>query len=154
MLQDRARAVYEERLAKSVAREQARKDLPLSTYTEAYWKINLHNLLHFLLLRMNLNAQLEIRAYANMVATEIVAKWVPITWEAFLDYRLNGLQLSSVATKVIAALSAPNGLELACQIASQHGLLTTGTDGHLRSNRERRELEETLSKLGINPPWR
>ena len=54
--------VYQERIERGVAREQARKDLPLSTYTEAYWKIDLHNLLHFLALRMDAHAQKEIRA--------------------------------------------------------------------------------------------
>ena len=57
--------VYEQRLAAGVEREQARKDLPLSTYTEAYWKIDLHNLLHFLHLRMDVHAQDELRAYAG-----------------------------------------------------------------------------------------
>jgi thymidylate synthase (FAD) len=56
------RAVYDNRIAAEVAREQARKDLPLSTYTEAYWKIDLHNLLHFLDLRMDDHAQDEIRS--------------------------------------------------------------------------------------------
>src|SRR6185369_10038159 len=60
-LQDHARKVYDERLAAGIAREQARKDLPLSTYTEAYWKVDLHNLLHFLRLRMDMHAQEEIR---------------------------------------------------------------------------------------------
>ncbi len=67
-----ARELYEERLAFGVAREQARKDLPLSTYTEAYWKIDLHNLFHFLSLRMDEHAQAEIRAYAEVIGTNIV----------------------------------------------------------------------------------
>jgi thymidylate synthase (FAD) len=61
-LHDRARAAYEDRIGAGVAREQARKDLPLSTYTESYWKIDLHNLLHFLHLRMREHAQKEIRS--------------------------------------------------------------------------------------------
>ena len=61
--QDSARKLYEQRIEQGVAREQARKDLPLATYTEAYWKIDLHNLLHFLALRMDPHAQLEIRDY-------------------------------------------------------------------------------------------
>ena len=60
-LQSYCREVYQERLSQGVAREQARKDLPLSTYTEAYWTIDLHNLFHFLELRTAANAQLEIR---------------------------------------------------------------------------------------------
>jgi thymidylate synthase (FAD) len=84
MLQRLTREVYEERIAKGIAREQARKDLPLSTYTEAYWKIDLHNLFHFLFLRMDRHAQYEIRKYAETIGYEIVAKWCPVAWEAFL----------------------------------------------------------------------
>ena len=67
-LLDRSREVYEARLASGVAREQARKDLPLSTYTELYWKIDLHNLLHFLGLRMDGHAQAEIRGWRRRSA--------------------------------------------------------------------------------------
>lgn len=92
-LLDHAREVYDERLRFGVAREQARKDLPLSTYTSAYWKCDLHNLLHFLSLRMDTHAQKEIRDYANAIA-QIVKAWVPWTWKAFEDYRLDGMVLS------------------------------------------------------------
>jgi len=103
---------YRERLEAGVAREQARKDLPLSTYTEAYWKIDLHNLLHFLALRMDSHAQKEIRDYANIIGNEIVSRWVPNTWEAFQDYQLNALNLSTTPfinppTKI--ANLVPNG---------------------------------------------
>jgi thymidylate synthase (FAD) len=152
-VQKQSRAVYEERLAAGVAREQARKDLPLSTYTEAYWKVDLHNLLHFLRLRMAPNAQEEIRAYAKVIAEEIVAKWVPLTWEAFLDYRLNAMELSSIAVEIVSALSVPDR-ELAWRIAAEHGLLQLDGEGRLRPNRERTELEATLLKLGIDLPWR
>ncbi|RPJ66931.1 MAG: hypothetical protein EHM24_20875, partial [Acidobacteria bacterium] len=74
-------------LEAGIAREQARKDLPLSTYTEAYWKIDLHNLLHFLDLRLDVLAQEEIRSYARIIGEDIVRRWVPLAWEAFLDYR-------------------------------------------------------------------
>jgi thymidylate synthase (FAD) len=97
---DDIKELYQERLKYGVAREQARKDLPLSTYTEAYWKIDLHNLLHFLALRMDSHAQLEIRQYANAIG-EIVKELLPLTWEAFEDYRLNSISLSSVEVDVI-----------------------------------------------------
>ena len=71
-----ARELYEERLAFGIAREQARKDLPLATYTEAYWKIDLHNLFHFLSLRTDEHAQAEIRAYAEVIGSNIVATLV------------------------------------------------------------------------------
>jgi thymidylate synthase (FAD) len=86
VLQASAWEVYQERLKCGVAREQARKDLPLSVYTEAYWKIDLRNLLHFLELRMHPHAQYEIRQYANVIGNEIVANWVPMCWEAFQKY--------------------------------------------------------------------
>jgi thymidylate synthase (FAD) len=85
-------------------REQARKDLPLSTYTEAYWKIDLHNLLHFLSLRMDPRAQEEIRAYATTIGDEIAARWVPYTWEAFLDYKLEAVTFSKQEMQLLRAL--------------------------------------------------
>ena len=108
-LQTLARELYEARLAVNVAREQARKDLPLSTYTEAYWKIDLHNLLHFLHLRMDDHAQEEIRVYAGTIGREIVARWVPHVWEAFLDYRFDALHLSRTEVDVISALASGAG---------------------------------------------
>ena len=84
-LQQKAREVYEERIDKGVAREQARKDLPLSTYTEAYWKIDLHNLFHFLKLRCDSHAQWEIRQYANIMAG-MAQSVAPLAFEGWYDY--------------------------------------------------------------------
>ena len=151
-LQEQARAIYSERLAAGVAREQARKDLPLSTYTEAYWKIDLHNLLHFLNLRMDSRAQLEIRAYANVLGEEVVAKWTPIVWQAFLDYRKNAVLLSSIESEIIGAF-ATGDVQKARNLASQHDLLNREQDGALKANRERKELEEKLAGLGLTPSW-
>lgn len=100
-----ARDVYQKRLGFGVAREQARKDLPLSTYTEAYWKIDLHNLFHFLSLRMDPHAQEEIRQYACLIGEDIISKWVPLAWEAFKDYRLGGMFLTG---QEVAAILAGN----------------------------------------------
>ncbi len=151
-LQDEARRVYEERLAAGVAREQARKDLPLSTYTEAYWKINLHNLLHFLDLRMDDHAQEEIRAYARVIGDEIVAAWVPLVWEAFLDYRRRALHLSSIEAELIRLINMGDRAG-AIGAAERHGLLTRRKDGSLARNRERAELEDKLAALGLTVPW-
>tara|TARA_Y100000593_G_scaffold83521_1_gene157481 strand:+ start:13034 stop:13948 length:915 start_codon:yes stop_codon:yes gene_type:complete len=71
-----------------LARETAREVLPLATYTEWYWKIDLHNLLHFLRLRADSHAQKEIRAYADVICS-LVKAWVPNVWSAFEDYQLN-----------------------------------------------------------------
>jgi thymidylate synthase (FAD) len=77
-----------------IARELARMNLTLNTYTQWYWKIDLNNLLHFLALRADAHAQYEIRVYADIIL-DIVKKWVPITYEAFEDYRVGGTQLSA-----------------------------------------------------------
>lgn len=99
-----SRATYNQMLERGVAREQARKVLPLSTYTEAYWKMDLRNLLHFLSLRMEEHAQWEIRQYANIIGNEIIAKLYPMVWEAFCDYELNSLTLTQHEMVVFAAM--------------------------------------------------
>lgn len=77
----------------SLARELARTILPVSVYTEVYWKIDLHNLLHFLKLRADSHAQYEIRCYANKIL-DIVKAWVPFTYDAFVNYRQNAVSVS------------------------------------------------------------
>jgi thymidylate synthase (FAD) len=86
-----------------LARELARMVLPLNTYTEWYWKIDLHNLLHFIMLRADPHAQYEIRAYAE-VLLDVVRRWVPLTHAAFVDYRLEGRELSGKALAAIRRL--------------------------------------------------
>lgn len=143
------RKVYEERLAMGVAREQARKDLPLSTYTEAYWKVDLHNLLHFLGLRMDAHAQLEIRKYSNIIG-DIISKWVPFTWNAFLDYRFNGMSLSARDKAVIKALNQSDFNLAAIELAEKYGWFKNGKPA---KNREREEFEIKITDLGMNIPW-
>jgi len=151
-LQDFSRRVYNERVEKGIAREQARKDLPLSTYTEAYWKIDLHNLLHFLLLRMHLHAQFEIRSYANVIGHEIVKRWCPIVWEAFIDYRLRGSKLTRLEIDIIRAIQS-GGPEQARALAVKFGVLPPPGQ-ELKRNREREDLEAKLTLLGIPIPWK
>lgn len=150
-LQRLAREVYDERLAKGVAREQARKDLPLSTYTEAYWKIDLHNLFHFLSLRMDEHAQEEIRAYALIIGNKIVSRWCPIAWQAFKDYRLNSSFLSALEVEITRCLAVGDKAS-AVRLAEQYGWLENDDHG-LRPNREREEAEHKLLALGFTPPW-
>ncbi|MGE3292947.1 MAG: FAD-dependent thymidylate synthase [Geminicoccaceae bacterium] len=83
-----------------IARELARMVLPLNTYTQWYWKVDLHNLLHFLRLRHDSHAQYEIRAYAE-VLLDIARKWVPLATAAFEEYRVGGAELSATALQVI-----------------------------------------------------
>lgn len=146
-----AREVYEERLAKGVAREQARKDLPLSTYTEAYWKIDLHNLLHFLALRMDTHAQAEIRAYASIIGKDIVRAWCPLTWEAFDDYRLNALFLTSIEREIVRSTAAGEEDKVVA-LARAAGWLELTQKGLVR-NRERDECEAKLRELGLKITW-
>jgi thymidylate synthase (FAD) len=145
-----AREIYEERIAAGVAREQARKDLPLSTYTEAYWKCDLHNLLHFLSLRMDSHAQEEIRAYATVIGTEIVARWCPIAWEAFVDSRLNGMTLTGTELDLIKNIIGGEQSE-AIRLAKLAGFLKE--DGTVKRSRGRDEFEGKLLQLGIKLPW-
>ena len=91
---DQSYARYEHMLDVGVSKEIARMDLPVSIYTQWYWSINLHNLFHFLSLRLDSHAQYEIRVYAEAIAG-ILKKMVPLAWEAFEDYRLNGADFSA-----------------------------------------------------------
>ncbi|UCG51525.1 MAG: FAD-dependent thymidylate synthase [Candidatus Latescibacterota bacterium] len=151
-IQDLSRQVYQDRLDVGVSREQARKDLPLATYTEAYWKIDLHNLLRFLSLRMDDRAQVEIREYARIIGYEIVSRWCPIVWEAFLDYEMERMNLSRLEIEVIGALGHGDK-ERATELAKQNGWLEHGEKG-LKRNRERKELEEKLERLNLPIPWK
>ena len=119
--------VYETMLDSGACREQSRGVLPQSTYTEFYWKINLHNLLHYLQLRMEPGAQKEIRDYATAIY-ELVKPLVPITMEAFVDFRVNAIQITGPEIEAIA-----NGTTIA-------------------SPGERREFEEKLKRLKIKCP--
>lgn len=83
-----------------LARELARMNLTLNTYTQWYWKIDLHNLLHFLMLRADAHAQYEIRAYAEAMLQTVKA-WVPAVYDAFCDYRLGAVTLSAKMLGVV-----------------------------------------------------
>jgi thymidylate synthase (FAD) len=88
-----------------LARELARLNLTLGFYTQWYWKTDLHNLMHFLELRADPRAQYEIRAYAKAML-EIVERWVPMTYAAFLEYRMNAATISATGLGVIRRLLA------------------------------------------------
>ena len=95
---------YEDMLSQDgqqgLARELARMNLPANVYTQWYWKVDLHNLLHFLRLRADPHAQYEIRAYADAMCA-IVADWVPAAYGAFKDYRMDAVSLSAQAVAVL-----------------------------------------------------
>jgi len=159
---DKSTDTYLTRLALGVAKEQARKDLPLSTYTEAYWKIDLHNLLHFLGLRMDAHAQKEIRDAATIIGEQIVARLFPKTWQAFLDYRVNAVTLSALDVQFIRELISDatgnrndetlhmtgNTGTLQQLAAAFEGMLPFAWEGQERCP-ERDESFRKLAKLGI-----
>jgi len=148
--QRRARELYEERIAQGIAREQARKDLPLSTYTEAYWKVDLHNLLHFLALRMDSHAQQEIRDYAATIGEKIVQPLFPIVWEAFVDYRMEGLFLSRLDREVIQRLMQRLASKGTSQATAEDFLAVQDPSWvDLERCRERDECRDKLVRLGI-----
>ena len=111
-----------------LARELARMNLTLNAYTQWYWKIDLHNLLHFLSLRSDAHAQYEIRVYADAML-ETVERWVPIAHKAFLQYRVGGVTLSAAGLETVKNMLANKPVS---QEASK------------MSNREWRELMATL----------
>ena len=88
-----------------LARELARMNLPVNFYTQWYWKTDLHNLMHFIRLRADAHAQYEIRAYAN-VLFDVLRRWVPLTCEAFENYRHGGAQLSERALQAVRRMVA------------------------------------------------
>lgn len=102
--------LYNAMVQSDVSKEQARIVLPLATYTEFYWKVDLHNLLHFLRLRMDSHAQKEIRDFTPPIA-DVVRQLCPWSWEAFEDYRLNAVHLSSMEWDMIKRVIDAVGLQ-------------------------------------------
>jgi thymidylate synthase (FAD) len=152
-LQVLARQTYQKRLESGVAREQARKDLPLSTYTEAYWKIDLHNLLHFLALRMDSHAQQEIRDYSTTIGEQIVRPLFPIVWEAFADYRIHSLSLTRLDQEILQRLVSSKQSNATPPFWSEADFLAVQDESwrSLQRCRERDECREKLERLGLLP---
>ena len=145
--QESAEKLYIDRLDAGVAREQARKDLPLCTYTEAYWKIDLHNLLHFLALRMDTHAQWEIRQYATTIGEKIVQPLFPVVWEAFIDYRREAMFFTRLDVGVVQRLAASGSsvpYDEAAFLAAQDPAWAD-----LKRCRERDECRSKLVRLGL-----
>jgi len=134
--------VYQERLALGIAKEQARKDLPLSTYTEAYWKCDLHNIFNFLRLRMDSHAQLEIRSYANAMY-EIVKGICPVACEAFEDYVLHAKKFSRMEMEVLRNCLGVYDSKLGTIIHNEN----TAEQFDKPSSMTEREWKEFLGKL-------
>lgn len=131
-----ARELYEERLAFGIAKEVARKDLPLSTYTRLYWKCDLRNIFHFLKLRMDSHAQLEIRQYANTIAS-FIKQLFPVAYKAFEDYSLNAVTFSANEMEHIKELCAQ-------AVAEQRELLNDDVKPDTMTKREWNEFKSKL----------
>ncbi|QDT93938.1 FAD-dependent thymidylate synthase [Gimesia algae] len=149
--QKQARDVYEARLEAGVAREQARKDLPLATYTEAYWKIDLHNLIHFLSLRMDSHAQWEIQEYSRAIGEAIVKPLFPVVWEAFEDYRQGAMFLTRLDKEVLARLMTNAAEKSLVPPFTEEAFLEVQDETwkSLKRSRERDECQSKLQRLGI-----
>ncbi len=120
-----------------LARELARMNLPPSIYTQWYWKVDLHNLFHFLRLRADPHAQYEIRVYANLIC-QLIEGWVPHAFEAFEDYQLNAVQLSAMEMRAIKrwiAATWPENPEFG------------GTPADMLEGCSKREIEEFAAKF-------
>lgn len=137
---------YQDALADGVARETARIGLPLGTYTEKVWKIDGHNLLHFLALRLDTHAQWEIRQYAEALA-EIVKVWLPLTWEAFVDYRLEAASFSRMELFVVRSLFQAWLLNERDLGYSQDGVIARERERCAAAGMSKRETDEFLARL-------
>ncbi|MBI2024797.1 MAG: FAD-dependent thymidylate synthase [Candidatus Harrisonbacteria bacterium] len=131
-------AVYENLLKFDLARELARIGLSVANYTEWYWKIDVHNLLHFLRLRLDKHAQYEIRVYGEAMA-RIIKDALPTTFEAFEDYQLHAMNLSRLEIEFIKDHSWPmESVAASCEILKQ-----------FKNKRETEEFVEKLKNLNL-----
>lgn len=122
---------YEQLLEQGVSRELARVGLPINAYTQWYWKCDLHNILHFLELRLDAHAQREIREYAEAMYA-LMEPIVPVAMEAFRDYRLEGVTLTRLEVDALRA-----------RLRGELGSLATS------NSREREEWDEKRARLGL-----
>jgi thymidylate synthase (FAD) len=147
--QRRVRAGYDRMIELDVRRELARINLGVSQYTEWYWKNDLHNLFHFLQLRLDPHAQHEIRVYAEAMA-QIVRAVAPIAWEAFEDYQLGAERFTRLDLETLARLLAggagwPDAARV--EAAFPEAWRETNAKGELKRNRERDEFTAKLARL-------
>ncbi|MBP9837188.1 MAG: FAD-dependent thymidylate synthase [Proteobacteria bacterium] len=130
--QEETYSQYEVYIGKEMRRELARINLPVSLYTEWYWKIDLHNLLHFLKLRLDSHAQYEIRVFAEAMA-EIVKEKVPLAWKAFEDYSLNAIKLTGLEIEAMKKIISGQAFNI---------------EECIKNKRERAEFIEKLQSFG------
>lgn len=139
-IRNRSRETYEWMVSADLARELARIDLPLSTYTQWYWKIDLHNLLHFLRLRVDSHAQWEIQEYGRVMAG-MLKRIAPLSYEAWIDYDVCGARVSRMELEALRKLVTVENGEIVARSGrlDEQSLLEVGLG--------KRELRELLQKL-------
>ncbi|MEO6601295.1 MAG: FAD-dependent thymidylate synthase [Polyangiaceae bacterium] len=140
-IREKSREAYEWMMLEDMAREIARIDLPLSTYTQWYWKIDLHNLLHFLKLRVDSHAQWEIQEYGRVMAG-MLKRVAPLSYEAWIDYDVCGARVSRMELDTLRKLVSAEGEG----IRARDGVTLDAAalaDGGLA----KREAAELLAKL-------
>lgn len=150
--QREVRQGYEQMLDWDVRRELARINLGVSEYTEWYWKSNLHNVFHFLQLRLDAHAQYEIRVYAEAMA-QIVRAVAPVAFEAFEDYQLHSERLSRLELGVLSHLLGTPSEDSVMKVLPAAWRERT-SDGQLKRNRERDEFLAKLKRLAAKRPTR
>lgn len=137
---------YQKRLEAGMARELARSNLPLSTYTQWIWKIDLHNLLHFLALRLHPHAQKEIRVFGEAMAG-LIKPIVPLAFEAFEDYRLNGCFLTANDVLALQDLIGANSVDA-------EGTVLAEAAKHFPTKREHDEFLDKWEEILKPASWR
>jgi thymidylate synthase (FAD) len=140
-----SRGAYEQMTSEDMARELARIDLPLSTYTQWYWKIDLHNFLHFLKLRVDRHAQWEIQEYGRVLAG-MLKRVAPLSYEAWIDYDVCGSRMSRMELDALRRLV---GVESGGLVSRAGALGATELD---QLGLAKREITELLSKLTPETP--
>lgn len=145
-IRKQSRDAYEWMVGQEMARELARIDLPLSTYTQWYWKIDLHNLLHFLRLRVDTHAQWEIQEFGRVMAG-ILKRVAPISYEAWIDYDVCGARLSRMELDALRRLVQVDGASLTAR--SGERLDEAALEGIGLARREVRELLNKLTNSAV-----
>ncbi|HEX5101827.1 MAG TPA: FAD-dependent thymidylate synthase [Polyangiaceae bacterium] len=141
-----SRSAYEWMTGEDIARELARIDLPLSTYTQWYWKIDLHNFLHFLKLRVDTHAQWEIQEYGRVMAG-MLKRVAPLSYEAFIDYDVCGARLSRMELDAIRRLVTLEGDGIRAKAGAT--VDAAGLEALGLAKREARELLDKLASTEV-----
>src|SRR5450432_58978 len=140
-IREKSREAYEWMTFEDMARELSRIDLPLSTYTQWYWKIDLHNLLHFLKLRVDAHAQWEIQEFGRVMAG-MLKRVAPLSYEAWIDYDVCGARVSRMELDALRRLVSAEG-----DVLHARDGVSLDAAGLAEAGLAKREASELLEKL-------